>query len=297
MDLTNSVVSYRRYLKRKNYSAHTIKNYLHSLRQFILWLNVPIEQVTSKEITDYIATLQRRRLRPETINCHLRRIRQFYSYLNQGPTLSLVNPVKKGHRVRTPKPLPKCLRERELEILFSVVHNKRDIAMFMLMLRSGLRVEEVANLTLDAIHLRQRSIIVYDPKWGKDRVTYVSDDALKALCHYLKVRPKSKAHKIFLVEKGTYRGQPLSIRGIQKRIEYYANKAGLEVSCHNLRHTWAYQMLNADAELETVQDLLGHSWITTTQRYCRLSNQKVKIDYFKAMEVVMQRTGPFLPGT
>ncbi len=66
----------------------------------------------------------------------------------------------------------------------------------------------------------------------------------------------------------------------------------LEVSCHRLRHTWANQMLNADAELETVQDLLGHSWITTTQRYCRLSNQKIKRDYFKAMEVVMKRTGP-----
>ena len=198
--------------------------------------------------------------------------------------------------MRTPRPLPKCLRERELETLFSVVHNKRDIAMFMLMLRSGLRVEEVANLSLGAINLRQRSIIVYDSKWGKDRVTYVSDDALKALCDYLTVRPKSKANKVFLVQKGTYRGQPLSIRGIQKRVEYYAKKAGLKVSCHNLRHTWAYQMLNADAELETVQDLLGHSWITTTQRYCRLSNQKVKKDYFKAMEVVMQRTGPFLPG-
>lgn len=296
MDLTDSVMSYRRYLKRKNYSAHTTKNYLHSLRQFIIWLDVPIEQVTSKKITHYIATLQRRRLRPETINCHLRRIRQFYSYLNQEHHLSLVNPVKKGHRVRTPRPLPKCLRERELETLFGVVHNKRDIAMFMLMLRSGLRVEEVANLSFGAINLRQRSIIVYDPKWGKDRVTYVSDDALKALCDYLKVRPKSKLKKVFLVQKGTYRGQPLSIRGIQKRIEYYAKKVGLKMSCHNLRHTWADQMLNADAELETVQDLLGHSWITTTQRYCRLSNQKVKTDYFKAMQVVMQRTGPFIPG-
>jgi site-specific recombinase XerD len=55
-------------------------------------------------------------------------------------------------------------------------------------------------------------------------------------------------------------------------------------------------MLNADAELETVQDLLGHSWITTTQRYCRLSNQKVKADYFKAMEVVMKKTGIVPPG-
>jgi len=194
------------------------------------------------------------------------------------------------------KPLPKAIREEQLKALFRVVNKARDRAMFMLMLRSGLRVEEVANLSFTAFNLNYRTIIVYDPKWGKDRVAYVSDDALKALLHYLKVRPTSKAKKIFLVEKGTYRGKPISVRGIQKRMEYYAKKAGLRVSCHSLRHTWADQMLNADAELETVQDLLGHSWITTTQRYCRLSNQKVKTDYFKAMQVVMQRTGPFLPG-
>ena len=80
------------------------------------------------------------------------------------------------------------------------------------------------------------------------------------------------------------------MRGIQKRMEYYAKKTGLQLSCHHLRHTWADQMLNADAQLLTVQDLLGHSWITTTQRYCRLSNQKVKQDYFQAMQIVMQKT-------
>jgi len=190
-----------------------------------------------------------------------------------------------------PKPLPKALREEQLEALFSVVNNPRDRAMFMLMLRSGLRVEEVANLSFGAVNLKRRTIIVYDPKWGKDRVAYVSDDALEALVDYLKVRPTSRAKKVFLVEKGTYRGGPLSVRGIQKRMEYYAKKAGVRVSCHHLRHTWADQMLNADAELETVQDLLGHSWITTTQRYCRLSNQKIKRDYFRAMEVVMKKTG------
>ena len=189
-----------------------------------------------------------------------------------------------------PKPLPKALREEQLEVLFSVVNNARDRAMFMLMLRSGLRVEEAANLSFGAVNLKRRTIIVYDPKWGKDRVAYVSDDALQALVDYLKVRPTSRAKKVFLVEKGTYRGKPISVRGIQKRMEYYAKKAGLRMSCHSLRHTWADQMLNADAELETVQDLLGHSWITTTQRYCRLSNQKIKRDYFKVMEVVMKKT-------
>src|SRR4030065_1219135 len=86
------------------------------------------------------------------------------------------------------------------------------------------------------------------------------------------------------------RGNPISVRGIQKRIEYYARESKLNVSCHRLRHTMATQLLNADADLATIQDLLGHSQITTTQRYCRVANLKVQRDYYKAMEVVLQRT-------
>ena len=79
--------------------------------------------------------------------------------------------------------------------------------------------------------------------------------------------------------------------GIQKRIEYYARRAGLSISCHHLRRTMATHMLNAEAELTTVPDLLGHTWITTTQRYCRLSNQKVRSDHLKGMAVLAQKTG------
>jgi hypothetical protein len=69
------------------------------------------------------------------------------------------------------------------------------------------------------------------------------------------------------------------------------------VSCHRLRHTFATQLLNADADLATIQDLLGHEHITTTQRYCRVANLKVQRDYYKAMELVMQRTqGTYDPG-
>jgi site-specific recombinase XerD len=260
------------------------------LRHFILWLDAPIEQITPKKVTHYIDVLQRRRLTPNTINCHLRRIRQFYHYLSQEEHLSLTNPVKRGSALRTSKPLPRCLSEEHVTTLFRALRNKRDRAMFMLMLRSGLRVEEVAALTFNAINVERRSILIVEPKWGKDRVVYVSDDALRAFLEYLKVRPPSRAKRVFLVEKGIHRGKPLSIRGLQKRIEYYAKKTGLTVSCHTLRHTWADQMLNAGAGLETVQDLLGHSWITTTQRYCRLCNQRVRVDYFKAMEIVIERT-------
>ena len=94
---------------------------------------------------------------------------------------------------------------------------------------------------------------------------------------------------MFLVEKGDFKGKPISVRGIQKRIEYYAKKSGVRASCHRLRHTMATQLLNAEAEIETIQDLLGHNWITTTQRYCKVSNLKVQRDYFKAMRNVLQR--------
>lgn len=84
-------------------------------------------------------------------------------------------------------------------------------------------------------------------------------------------------------------GKPISVRGIQKRIEYYARKSQVKVSCHQLRHTMATQLLNADAGLATIQDLLGHGHITTTQRYCRISNLKVQRDYYQAIQIVLEK--------
>ena len=290
MQMINVIVNFRRYLKRRNYSQHTVKYYLNILKQFVLWIDVPLEQVNCEKIGDYIDYLHSKRMRPASINLYLAVIRVFYNYLRYEENIKLSNPVRNSCRLRVPKPLPRHLREEEVEHLFSVIKNKRDIAMFKLMLRCGLRVEEVSNLTLGAIDLKQRRIIVYHGKGSKDRVVYISDDAHDALVAYLKIRSHFRIKKVFLVEKGNFKGQPISVRGIQKRIEYYAKKTGLKVSCHRLRHTMATQLLNAEAEVETIQDLLGHNWITTTQRYCKVSNLKIQRDYFKAMRNVLQRS-------
>ena len=83
----------------------------------------------------------------------------------------------------------------------------------------------------------------------------------------------------------------MSVRGIQKRMEYYARKSRLRVSSHQLRHTMATQMLNAGADLATIQDLLGHTSVVTTQRYCKVSNVRVQQDYYRAMDRLEERTG------
>ena len=256
----------------------------------MLWLNVPIEDVTYRKIAEYIDCLLSQRLKPKTINCYLNTVCQFYHYLSEEEGIHVVNPVKKPNIMKLPRGLPKHLRDEHIEVLFKNLKGRRDRAMFTLMLRCGLRVEEVAHLALGDIDLKRRTLHIQDGKGAKDRIVYISNDALHALLEYIKVRPANKVKKVFLVEKGYLTGQPISVRGIQKRMEYYARKTNLRISCHSLRHTMATQMLNADADLSTIQDLLGHNSIRTTQRYCRISNIKVQRDYYKAMEVIMQRT-------
>lgn len=276
-------------MKRRNCSPNTVKNYLHAVRSFVIWLDVPLESVTHATVSCYIDHLMRKRLKPKTINCHVNRISQFYHYLHEEENVAIVHPVRTNHLLKMSRPLPKHLQDEQVEDFFKVVKGCRDKAMFMLMLRCGLRVEEVANLSLRVMDFKQRKILIEDGKGSKDRIVYMSNDALQALAAYLEVRASSKSRKVFLVEKGLCTGRSISIRGIQKRMEYYARKASLRVSCHHFRHTMATQLLNADAELVTIQDLLGHCNVKTTQRYCRISNLKVQRDYFKAMEVIRQR--------
>jgi len=291
MDITNAIINYRRFLKRKNCSKHTLRNYMSTLKQFVLWVNVPIEQVTHKTVLSFMNHLLDKRLTPKTINCYLNSIRGFYEYLIEEEQVPISHPVKRGYSLRLSRPLPRYLRDEDVPRLFNMISGKRDRAMFMLMLRCGLRVEEVAKLTMAALDLPRSQLFVYEGKGVKDRVVYLSNDAYKILVQYLKARPSSRAKRVFLIEKGRFRGKPIQVRGIQHRMQHYAKKAGLKVSCHQLRHTMATQLLNADADLVTIQDLLGHTRIKTTQRYCQVSNLKVQRDYHKAIERVMHRHG------
>jgi site-specific recombinase XerD len=278
---------YRRYLKRRNFSSHTVKTYLNILDQFMSWLAVPLHEITRYQIDSYVDHLMGRRLSPKTITCHLQTIRLFFNYLIDDEGIPMANPITKVS-IRLPKPLPRHLQDDQVRKLLAIITDPRDRAMVLLMLRCGLRVEEVSHLTLDAVELSRNRLFVANGKGKKDRVVYLSNDAKSALEACLKVR-SSKARRIFLVQKGPLTGTPLSVRGIQKRIEYYARESRIKVSCHSLRHTMATQLLNANADLSTIQDLLGHTHITTTQRYCRVSNVKVQRDYYHAIELVMQR--------
>jgi len=278
-------------LKRRNYTSHTRRNYLNRLQHFLIWLSVEVEAATPEHIKEFIDLQLDRRLNPQTINGHLIAIRSFYRYLQEEEQLQIDNPVIPGLSLRLPKPLPRFLQDSEVRAFFSVITKRRDLAIFMLMLRAGLRVEEVANLTLGAVDHRRSQLMVRSGKGAKDRLVYLYEDVADALAAYLQLRPETNEPRIFLVEKGIYKGKPLSVRGIQKRAESYSEKCGVHVSCHQLRHTMATDLLNAGADVVTIQYLLGHSRIKTTLRYARLSNQRARKDFYQSMDRVVEVKG------
>ena len=273
-------------MKRKNYTDQSVNSYLYRLKYFLVWLPVPVQEATPAYVKRYLDLLLEQNLAAKTINDRLVAIRSFYRYLREEENRDIENPAVRGMALRMAKPLPRNIRLSNLKLFFNVVDKKRDRAIFMLMLRCGLRVEEVAQLSLEDIDYHCSQIVVRGGKGGKDRTTYFNSDAGSALAAYLRVRPTTHEQKVFLVEKGTYRGKPLSVRGIQKRMEYYSKKSNIPITCHQLRHTMATQLLNSGADIVAIQELLGHSKIEQTMRYSKLSGVKTRRDYYQAMNKI-----------
>ena len=176
MHMTHVIINFRRHLKRRNYSKHTVKYYLNIIKQYVIWVDVALELATPEKVDMYIDHLLRKRMNPASINLYLAIIRVFYDYLKYEEKVDLINPVNRNRRLRVPRPLPRSLRDHQVEKLFSVIKNKRDIAMFKLMLRCGLRVEEVCHLSLGAMDLKRRKIIVARGKGGEGRIVYINPE-------------------------------------------------------------------------------------------------------------------------
>ena len=126
MQMTNVIINFRRYLKRRNYSKHTIKNYLSILREFVIWIDVPLEQLNAEKLGDYIDYLHAKRMQPASINIYLASIRAFYNYIRNEQGIKLSNPFRAGCRLRVPRPLPRYLNDEHIERLFEVIKGKRD---------------------------------------------------------------------------------------------------------------------------------------------------------------------------
>ena len=286
---STEIAQFCQHLRVRNYSPHTLENYAIDLRLFFALANKLPRQVTWRDVDRFIADQHAQGLAATTINRRLNALKHFFDFLMEDSTSAPVNPVKPSHHVRMGRTLPKQLTRAQAQQLFTNISNEMDRALFLLMLRCGLRVSEVARLKVSDVDWEQGALLVRQGKGRKDRRVYLSSDALASLKACLVRRPtKVPGNHLFWNQKR--QAQPLSIKAIQKKMERYAKEGGVKASCHSLRHTFASNLLEEGAEIVSIKEFLGHSSVTSSERYARLSNQKVKQTYLQTIKRVISKT-------
>lgn len=276
------IESFVNWLRRRNPAARTWRDYGYDLHQFVIAVgdHAP-ESVTFRDVDGFVTVQAAKGYRPGTINRRLAAVMSLYVFLaDDDPTL--VCPVlPHRHCLRDREHLPRPVQDSDLAKFFAVIDDARDRAMFLLMLRCGLRISEVAELRLTDLYLdEQRPRLVARGKGSRERAVYLSPQAERAVRSYLAERPAAPADSVFL----SYLGAGLSTTAIHKRLMHYRQAAGVALSAHRLRHSFANDLLSADVPVTTIQKLLGHRWLETTQTYVRANDRQVQADYYAACE-------------
>ncbi len=284
------IEAFQKWLRRKAPNASTQIHYPNDLELFFAWLHKPIGEVSVRDVDRYIEHCQQQGQAIASINRRLAALRAFYQFLEVEQDTPPKNPVlPRRHFIRQGLRLPRDVQDEMLQKLFAVINQSRDRAMFLLMLRCGLRVGEVRRLSLSDLYLDPSPgslprLLLYG-KGSRERVAYLSRQPLTALQEWLEIRPKVKCQAVFLNRFG----ERLSVTGIQDRLAGYCQTAGLWITCHQLRHTFGRHLTEARVPVTSIQRLLGHAHLRTSEIYLHLSDKTVQMDYDTAMREVCRK--------
>jgi site-specific recombinase XerD len=280
--MLSQIEEFVNWVRRRNADARTWRDYGYDLHQFVAVVGdrAPNE-ITFCDIDQFVDSQVSRGFKPATINRRLAAILAFYTYLaDEDPTLTCPL-LPRRHCLREPQRLPRPVQEEALTQFFAVIDSIRDQAMFVLMLRCGLRISEVANLRRTDLFLDETAprLLVHG-KGSRERSVYLSPQAERVLRAYLAKRAATPSDFVFL----SYLGDGMSTTAIHKRLMRYRQQAEVQLTAHRLRHSFANDLLSAGAPVTSIQKLLGHRWLETTQIYVQANDQQVQADFEAASQ-------------
>ena len=285
------VRAYENYLSKvKQAAANTISSYMRDIRQFADWLHIhedlDVVEATQVNISDYLAHLEQDGRSGATISRNLASLKNFYSYVVSSGFLEKT-PVVDIHVERGEKKLPQILTGREIELLLAQpvcvdAKGYRDKAMLEVMYATGIRVTELIDLDIDDVNLELGIIKCSGAR--KSRAIPLYPAALKALTTYVKdIRASMLATPDEPALFVNVSGVRMSRQGFWKIMKHNQETARIdkEITPHTLRHSFAVHLLENGADLGSLQELMGHSDISSTQLYTHMVNQKLKSVYEK----------------
>ena len=283
--------AYENYLSKvKQASANTIASYMRDIRQFADWLRrtdeIDVVDASQVNISDYLSHLEDEGRSGATVSRNLASLKNFFSYVVSSGFLEST-PVKDIRVERGEKKLPQILTGREIELLLAQpacvdAKGYRDKAMLEVMYATGIRVSELIDLDVDDVNLELGTIKCAGSKKSRSIPLYPA--ALKALKAYINdIRRGMIADPDETALFVNINGVRMSRQGFWKILKHYQAAAHIEkeITPHTLRHSFAVHLLENGADIGSVQELMGHSDISSTQLYTHMINQKLKSVYDK----------------
>jgi integrase/recombinase XerD len=271
MDNNEAVQSFITDLALRGYSKHTVKAYRITVERALKFCGKHLKSVKTKYLKQFLLFLQREK------ECSLRSIHRHINALRTFYRLFEMDTADKIQLPKVDKTLPTFLNFGEIELLLNSIFNKRDLAIVRLLYASGLRVSEL--VALDRESIEEHRIQVRSGKGKKDRVVYVDEGTLILLKEYLQDR-KDDNPALFVNRRGTR----LTDRYVEILVKRHAKRAGIKkkVTPHTLRHTFATHLLQNQANIMVIKDLLGHASLSTTQIYTHVTDEYKKEIYESA---------------
>ena len=285
------LTAYQKYLSlEKRYPETTITSYLNALKKFEEFVeekNINYKTINKDEIRSYLKYLDEENYSKSSVSQTLSALRNFYSFLVNNNIISS-NQFKLIRNPKKEKHLPNFLQPNELQEIFDSIEldtplGIRNRLIIELLYATGLRVSELVNLRINDIDKSNHEIRVVG-KGDKERIVFFGEYALKYLNLYL----ESSRNELLNGKKGEYLilnkdGEPITSRGVELIIDKIVAEAAIKhnISPHVIRHTFATDMLNNGADLKSVQELLGHSSLSTTQIYTHITNERLRSVYLK----------------
>jgi len=280
-------VSYLQHKFRRNCKSCTLANSGTAVSFFLAMLKAhsrDLCDITRQDIEAFIEQEQDRGLAIRSVRSRTQALYSFVRYLVENDVIAS-DILNRRIRLKMPVSLPRAIDPVDVGALLSVLDHTRDRALFLLLLRTGMRVGELLDLHATDVNLPERKILIYmGEKNYRGRVVYLSDDAIEAAKAWLAFRD-SREEMLFY----SSRRPVLSYGAVRNRFTRYLEKAELDdkgYTIHCLRHTFASEMLNAGLRLEVLQQLLGHSSLEVTRQYGRLTDTTREEEYFRAMAII-----------
>jgi integrase/recombinase XerD len=272
------IKSFLNALKLKGNSPNTISGYNADLQAFFNKVDVNALEVTFKDINPYFLNLMGEEKAPRTINRKMAAIRCFYKFLVKNEHIK-DDPTVKLESSKVAKRLPEYLTENQIREVINVAKNYRDKVIMMVLYTTGARLSEIHRLNRNDIDFINKKIIVIG-KGNKQGTVYLNTEACEMLKKYLGERIDN-CEALFISNQK----QRLGKRYYQQMVKKYGQKVGISgVHPHLYRHSLASKMAIEGIQIQTIQEVLRHESISTTQMYAHLSNEKIRSDYDKIME-------------